>query len=108
MVLAWIACAATGAWAAHSWWNGPTGVLHGSGNGWWWEPAEGAAGPGELQVALDLQHVLLLRLSLQGAVAWLWLERRSRPGQWESMRRAVYSRANPDGLPDAEPPSATP
>ena len=109
MALAWLACAATGAAAVTAWWRSPAGRLHGSDGAWQWAPAQGPALDGSVRVALDLQHLLLLRLSSQGGAAvWLWLERRSAPAHWAALRRAVYSRANPGGLLDPAPPSATP
>jgi toxin CptA len=55
------------------------------------------------EVALDLQFLLLLRLSEpQRRRHWLWLQRRSDPPRWRDLRRAVYSRApmaSPAGLP---------
>ncbi|RZL61272.1 MAG: hypothetical protein EOP81_17490 [Variovorax sp.] len=47
-----------------------------------------------VEVAFDLQFLLLLRLSGPGrAVRWLWLSRRAMPSRWRDLRRAVYSRA---------------
>jgi len=50
-------------------------------------------------VALDLQSLLLVRLSERGRPhRWIWLERQAMPGRWRDLRRAVYSRP-----PSAEP-----
>jgi len=44
-------------------------------------------------VALDLQSLLLLRLSEAGRPnRWLWVERQAMPERWRDLRRAVYSR----------------
>ena len=54
----------------------------------------GEPGPGEVQVALDLQSHLLVRWQPEaGPVLWLWLERSRAPLAWGALRRAVYSRA---------------
>lgn len=107
LALAWTAVAAAGAIALWAWWHTPRGVLAWDRSGWTWTPERGAAAAGELQVALDFQHLLLVRWCAAGARAWLWLERG--PGEpWDELRRAVYSRARPAALPDAEPPAAKP
>lgn len=47
-----------------------------------------------VEVALDLQFVMLLRLSTSmRSVRWLWLSRHPMPSRWRDLRRAVYSRA---------------
>lgn len=47
-----------------------------------------------MEVAVDLQFLVLLRLSgSDRAVRWLWLSRRAMPSRWRDLRRAVYSRA---------------
>ena len=108
-VLAGLACAAAGAWAAWAWWRTPEGCLDWRGSRWHWTPVQAPRADVGLQVGLDFQQVLLLRLTpVQGPSVWAWLERRSAPADWAAMRRAVYSRADPDGLPGTEPPSATP
>lgn len=63
---------------------------------------------GRLQVCLDLQSSMLLRLASAGHVScWLWVESRRDPGRWADLRRAVYSRASSGadgGDPDLTPP----
>lgn len=98
------AVAVVGAWAAFSWWRLPAGELAWDGRAWTWS---GAAVEGRVELALDLQAALLLRWQ-GGGGAWLWLERRTSPARWGDVRRAVYSRANPDALQRTQPPSATP
>ena len=88
-----------------AWLRSPRGELHWDGTGW---TAPQEAGAGSLEVALDLQQVLLVRWHAPQSAHWLWLERRSCPHRWLDLRRAVYSRARPQGLPPARPPAATP
>ena len=46
----------------------------------------------EIQVILDVQVALLLRLARgQRAVQWLWVTRNHLPERWLDLRRAVYS-----------------
>lgn len=46
----------------------------------------------EIQVILDVQVALLLRLARgQCAVQWLWVTRNHLPERWLDLRRAVYS-----------------
>jgi toxin CptA len=93
--------------AAWSWWRHPAGLL--AWDGAHWTLASGASpalDPGALEVALDLQRVLLVRWSAAGRSHWLWLEKGRLPARWEALRRAVYSPAEPDPASAAEPPSA--
>ncbi|RZL67732.1 MAG: hypothetical protein EOP77_03735 [Variovorax sp.] len=47
----------------------------------------------DIAVALDLQSLLLVRLQGAGIhCRWRWLERRSDPGRWNDLRRALYAR----------------
>ena len=58
-------------------------------------------------VALDLQSLLLVRLSQPGrAGRWIWIEQRAMPERWRDLRRAVYSRP-PSASPAGEPWRAT-
>jgi hypothetical protein len=100
--------AGAGLWAAAWCWRLPSGELAWDGGGWRWSPAGGEDDAGAVAVALDLQRALLLHWRGDAASSWLWVERRHAPARWLALRRAVYSRANPDALPGAAPPSANP
>lgn len=102
-----LACLALVAWAALDWFRTTTGMLSWEGGHWRWSGHR--TGAGQIRVCLDLQGLLLLQWRADdGSSAWLWLERRQRPALWSDLRRAVYSRANSDALPGAEPPAANP
>jgi toxin CptA len=101
--LALTLAACLGAWAGWHWWCSPGGDLSWEGGTW-----SRAGVEGMVEVRLDLQRVMLLRWQGAGAAEWFWLERAADPARWNDVRRAVYSRANPDALQRAEPPSATP
>jgi toxin CptA len=103
--LAFALLAGCGAWAALAWLRSPGGTLAWTGAGWRWQGANDAQdSPGRPRLALDLQARLLLRWQGDdGAVRWLWLERRAAPAGWDALRRAVYSRAN-DTAPHGAPP----
>ncbi len=96
---------ATGAWALLSWIRSPSGELHWDGAAW---TGPCGCGAGAIEVALDLQHVLLVRGQWSGPARWLWLERSRCPHGWLELRRAVFSRARPAAPPRARPPVATP
>lgn len=96
-----------GAWTLRQWLRTAQGTLEW--DGWVWRWPSGDAVPGQLTVHLDFQHLLLLRWQAANVpAAWLWLERSRCPGRWADLRRAVYSRANPDALPHSGPPAANP
>lgn len=99
------ALAVAGAWSLHSWLRSATGEMHWDACGW---TAPGGAGVGEMDVALDLQSVLLVHWQAAGSSQWVWLERRRCPQHWADVRRAVYSRATPLPLAPASPPRAVP
>ena len=105
LALAWGAVAAAGLIALRACWRAPRGVLAWDGAGWTWAPHGAGAETGELQVALDLQHLLLVHWRASGARRWFWLERAGGE-RWDELRRAVYSRARPAALPAAAPPAA--
>jgi hypothetical protein len=89
---------AAGIAAGLGWKNAPTGQLRWDGQVWRWESQGYQAGTPvrALSVALDLQHVLLLRLENQDhAMLWLWAGRSAMPERWLDLRRAVYSRRKP-------------
>lgn len=90
-----VALVLSGVTAGLGWKNSPIGQLRWDGQAWRWEGADGqAASPArELSVAFDLQHMLLLKLTIHDSgVKWLWVERRALPERWLDLRRAVYSR----------------
>lgn len=107
LALAWAAVAVAGLVALLAWWRAPRGVLAWDGSAWTWTPDGGHGLPGEVRVALDAQHLVLVRFRAAGGGAWFWLERGGGE-RWDELRRAVYSRAEPAALPDAEPPAAKP
>ncbi len=107
LALAWTAVVAAGVIALRAWRCTPRGMLAWDGSGWTWTPEGGPAVAGDLQVALDFQRLLLVRWRTAGARGWFWLERGGGE-RWDQLRRAVYSRAGPAALPDAEPPAAKP
>jgi toxin CptA len=99
--------AVTGAAAGWSWWRQPSGLLAWDGAHWTLAAdRHPALEPGALEVALDLQSLLLVRWSAAGQGRWLWLEKGRLPSRWDALRRAVYSPAEPDPTSAAEPPSA--
>ena len=107
LALAWMVVVVAGLATLWTWRRAPRGVLAWDGSGWTWTPEGGAAAPGDVQVGLDFQRLLLVRWRAAGARGWFWLERDG--GEpWDELRRAVYSRARPAALPDAEPPAAKP
>jgi len=106
LAVIWTAAGATGLGMLHMWLRAAVGSLSWSGTQWCWMSRPGTAHPGAVHVVLDLQHCLLLSWSGPGA-GWIWVERSAAPMHWDALRRAVYSRANPDALPGAEPPTAT-
>lgn len=99
------AVAAGGLYALLCWLRSVTGDLHWDGVGWM---APRTPSVGSLEVALDLQRLLLVRCVGPGGSRWLWLEQQRCPQRWQELRRAVYSRARPMVLAAARPPAATP
>ena len=87
--------------AAWNWWRMPAGMLSWDQEQWSWQGGEAV-----VQVSLDLQHWMLLRCRSGPNCWWLWLERAQRPEHWADVRRAVYSRARPEALPQAGPTAA--
>ncbi|NMM77089.1 hypothetical protein B2J86_05990 [Acidovorax sp. SRB_14] len=91
----WLGCCAL---ALHFWCSWRPATLAWNGSHWSLEaPAGAIASPATIQVHLDLQRCLWVRLQpvLPHPVRahWLWLEQRSAPEHWGELRRAVYSRA---------------
>jgi toxin CptA len=93
---------ATGSFAAWSWWRSPGGTLAWDGEGWS-RLADGRVNSGTFQVGLDLQRWLLLHWNDVAGSQWLWLGRTGKPGHWNDLRRAVYSRPRLRAPTEAEP-----
>ena len=103
-----IACAVLVIGAALlAWWRSSVGQLAWTGETWTWTSARSSC-DGEVHAALDLQSVLLLKFEHARRGEWLWLERSSAPARWDDVRRAVYSRARPQPLPEAKQPANSP
>ena len=98
--------------AWRGWTKTPAGQLRWDGQVWSWESAR-AVSPSlvrELSVALDFQHIMLLRLQTSDqALLWLWAQRRSMPERWLDLRRAAHGRrqsALADSAYGSMPPSS--
>ena len=98
--------------AVRAWHKTPPGTLAWRNGRWQWlardqtpvtrEAGDPPAMPAHVVVTLDLQRHLLLRLHAPPTpVRWLWLSREMAPARWDDLRRAVYSRATVDALPDS-------
>jgi toxin CptA len=86
----------------------PQGALSWTGDGWRWMPEGQEARSGRVALALDLQRWLLVHWTGSGGAAWLWMERRQGPRDWDALRRAVYSRARTEAPGAPQPPTAKP
>jgi hypothetical protein len=90
------ACAAVLALVRSLWRDDPV-LLRWDGQCWsWGRPDAQGRARGRLQVALDLQDWLLLRLQPEagatpGSVLWLPVERQGGAARWHALRCAVYS-----------------
>ncbi len=92
-VLVWL-MGALCAW--HFWARSFIGELVWSGQSWNMESLLSIQPVLALEVHLDLQAFLWLRLHRPGLrPQWVWLERRTAPERWLDLRRAVYSRPKP-------------
>jgi len=98
---------AAGAFAAWNWWHFEPGILAWDGEAWSWSDGRGAH-TGTIEVTLDLQHCVLLRWTSENGSRWFWLERAGSAQRWDDLRRAVYSRARLEALPDPRAPPAKP
>ena len=70
------------------------GQLSWDGQVWRWASQSYLAGAVEfeLSVAVDFQHIMLLRIgNPASAKLWLWAEKGKLPERWMDLRRAVYS-----------------
>ncbi len=102
-----VVLAAAGAFAAWQWWHSEPGMLAWDGEAWSWSDGR-AARTGTIEVTLDLQNCLLLRWTPENGPRWFWLERARSAERWDDLRRAVYSRAGLEALPDPRAPAAKP
>ena len=108
LAIAAAACIGAGAWALRWWLRQPAGLLAWDGSAWTWSGGGPAIEAGAVQVALDLQSLMLLRWQApEAALRLVWVERARLPARWDALRRAVYSRADPEAPSRAAPP-ATP
>ena len=105
-----------GCWAAWTWLQTPAETLQWDSQAWSLRRDPDDANldmtRGSLVASIDLQQVLLVRWQAGVAAGtskkrWLWLVRADCPARWNDLRRAVYSRASSDPLPQAIPPAAT-
>jgi hypothetical protein len=83
----------------------PVGELACDGVDWYFVDAAGQEKVGSVSIRFDGQHCLLLRFEDDlNKVNWLWLEARfsahQDPNSWLDLRRAVYSRATAQNLPN--------
>ena len=103
LALAVLLGAGFGAWR---FWRGlPVGHLRWDGLAWY--GPQNADGPASLQVQLDLQRHLLVRLDFVDTAprntaaarrrslrySWLWLEATADPLRWQDLRRAAFASA---------------
>jgi hypothetical protein len=93
--------------AGWNWWRMPQGTLAWDGHDWAWIAAAGTQ-TGRVETCVDLQSFLLLRFTGQSERRWLWLERSLCRERWDDLRRAVYSRARSQSLPDGQAGAAQP
>ena len=104
-----------GCWAAWTWLQTPAATLQWDSQGWSLsrdpDDANTDMTRGSLVASIDLQQVLLVRWQAGAAAGaskrWLWLARADCPARWNDLRRAVYSRAASDPLPQTIPLAAT-
>ena len=102
-----VALAVAGLASAWNWWFMPRGILGWDGQSWTWTAAD-TTYAGAVEIRLDLQQCLLVYFKSRAGSHWLWLERTHCAERWDELRRAVYSRARPQALPQAEPGPAEP
>jgi hypothetical protein len=90
---AWLA-SGLGLWIG--WQRTPMGLLVWNAGLWAWESR---AYPGQVivgapEVLLDLQHLLLVRMTNSDGASWmLWLDATREPARWLDLRRALYAPA---------------
>lgn len=103
-VLVWGVTTALAVWG---WRRTPSGQLSWDTSTWRWL-AQGEEQPVSIELALDFQTWLLLRLrSPQNrTVAWVWPDRRHDPMRWHALRRALV--AHPSGVTSPQGDGAMP
>lgn len=86
--LLWLLCTAL---AVRHWQTTPTGLLCWDGTAWRWTCADETL-PVSIEVTLDVQTVLLLRLEASSArhSGWVWPQQSTAPHHWLALRRAVH------------------
>ena len=89
-VALWLTSSGLAAWQV---WHAPAGILTWDGLGWTWTCAELTQSV-VLEVTLDLQAYLVLRLHVNGDKRrlWAWPEMRTSPLRWLTFRRAVFGK----------------
>jgi len=90
-----LACLLASGILASAYWRAmPTGTLHWDGQSWAWETAGSGRTVMQLEVQLDLQRFMLLRLVADhGGTRWCAVERAANSGRWHDLRRAVHAPA---------------
>lgn len=81
------------------WWRLRPGLLSWDGGQWSWREASAARSllGLQLQVRLDLQHALLLRVRRpQAGPRWLWVQQGADAGRWHLLRCALYFNIPPE------------
>lgn len=99
IVCLWLVFTANTLWQIRRWFQG---TLHWDGQAWWLQPRDQAPLPLACAplVVLDAQGVVGLRCFLRSNASagrrwfsntvWIWVWRRSAPGRWLDLRRALY------------------
>jgi toxin CptA len=98
---------ACGLWAWRSHRAAPCGQLAWDGAAWQWDGQSSASRPVAIEVMVDLQAILLLRMQepghASGRTEWLWVGQDADTLRWQALRRAVYFRAGQQAQPEAAP-----
>ncbi len=97
-----LAVGAGGLWALRSWQRLPQGLLCWQAQGWTWHSPgyPGGSTVTGVQTVLDLQRLVLLRMSNPDDAHWLvWADAATDPGSWLDFRRALKAHAGAAGAP---------
>lgn len=88
----------TSALGVSGWQRTPSGQLTWDTQAWQWQASD-QAWPVSVEVALDFQSWVLLRLhgTASGRVLWVWPERGSAPLNWRALRRALVAHQGQTG-----------